>query len=132
MEKNVTTGGFTSGSKQKTETVKYPASTARPYFATRYSALSSGKGFRYPPILPIVYYEGAQNWTAELHLRDRILMKEIFQEYLPDFTYQVIRIHNHSNEELLSRADEMSLLMLIRFPGKYHTTAFPDFPFCER
>ena len=74
---------------------------------------SSGKGFRYPPILPIVYYEGAQNWTADLHLRDRILMKEIFQEYLPDFTYQVIRIHDYSNEELLSRADEMSLLMLI-------------------
>ena len=36
-------------------------------------------------------YEGAQNWTADLHLRDRILMKEIFQEYLPDSPKNIIQ-----------------------------------------
>lgn len=71
------------------------------------------KSFRYPPILPIVYYEGAAEWTADMHLKDRILLSELFEEYIPDFTYKVVRNHDYSNEELLAREDEMSLLMLI-------------------
>ncbi len=71
------------------------------------------KGFKYPAILPIVYYEGSENWTADLRLRDRIMLREIFGEHVPDFTYQVVRIHDYSNEELLEREDEMSLLMMI-------------------
>ena len=34
------------------------------------------KDFRYPPILPIVYYEGSQKWTAPLHFRDRVAYGE--------------------------------------------------------
>lgn len=74
---------------------------------------STNKNFRYPPILPIVYYEGADHWTVDLHLKDRIFMNEIFGEFIPDFTYRLIRIHDYSNEELLSREDEISLLMMI-------------------
>lgn len=40
-------------------------------------------------------------------------MNEIFGEFIPDFTYRLIRIHDYSNEELLSREDEISLLMMI-------------------
>lgn len=40
--------------------------------------ITKRKSFRYPPILPIVYYEGEERWTADLHLKDRILMNEIF------------------------------------------------------
>lgn len=75
--------------------------------------ISRNKSFRYPPILPIVYYEGAAKWTADLHLKDRIMMNEFFENLIPDFTYRLIRVHDYSNEELLSREDEMSLLMLI-------------------
>ncbi|MDO4331136.1 MAG: Rpn family recombination-promoting nuclease/putative transposase [Eubacteriales bacterium] len=71
------------------------------------------KNFKYPPILPIVYYEGKEEWTAELHLRDRIMLKEVFGECLPDFTYKLVRLHDYSNEELLDREDEISLLMMI-------------------
>lgn len=75
--------------------------------------ITARKGFRYPPILPIVYYEGREKWTADLYLKDRIFLKEIFQDYLPDFTYHVVRIHDYTNEELLRRMDEMSLLMML-------------------
>jgi Putative transposase, YhgA-like. len=74
---------------------------------------SSNKSFKYPPILPIVYYEGADKWTADLHLKDRIMMSGIFSDYLPDFTYKLVRNHDYSNEELLDKKDEMSLLMMI-------------------
>ncbi len=75
--------------------------------------ISSNKNFRYPPILPIVYYEGSDAWTAGLRLKDRIMMSDVFGDYLPDFTYKLIRIHDYKNEELLGREDEMSLLMMV-------------------
>lgn len=75
--------------------------------------ITGNKNFRYPPILPIVYYEGSGSWTAAMHLKDRILMNDIFADYIPDFTYRLVRIHDYSNEELLSREDEMSLLMML-------------------
>ena len=71
------------------------------------------KDFRYPPILPIVYYEGSRSWTADLHLKDRIRMGEIFAEYLPDFQYHVVRLHDYSDEDLLAHGDAMSLIMMI-------------------
>ena len=74
---------------------------------------SAKKDFRYPPIIPIVYYEGTGKWTADMQLSDRILLSEIMKDYIPNFTYRLVRLHDYSNEELLSREDEMSLLMLI-------------------
>ena len=76
------------------------------------------KGFRYPPILPIVYYEGKEDWTADMHLGNRIMMKELFEKYIPNFTYKLVRNHDYSNEELLENKDEMSLLMML---GKAQT-----------
>ena len=40
---------------------------------------SRKKDFRYPPILPVVYYEGKPKWTAAIHLKDRVMLNEIFQ-----------------------------------------------------
>ena len=71
------------------------------------------KGFRYPMIIPIVYYEGKAAWTAHMHLRDRIGAIGKVREWIPDFRYHLVRIHDYSNQELLQRGDEMSLVMLI-------------------
>lgn len=54
-----------------------------------------------------------ENKEIGLRLKDRVLLSEVFGDYLPDFTYKLIRIHDYSNEELLSREDAMSLLMMI-------------------
>lgn len=75
--------------------------------------ISARKDFRYPPVFPIVYYEGTNNWTAPRDIADRILCKELLNDYLPHFKYQVVRLHDYSNKELLDKGDEISLTMLI-------------------
>ncbi len=75
--------------------------------------ISARRDFKYPPILPVVYYEGTEGWTASSDLADRILGKELLGSYLPHFTYQAVRLHDYSNEELLDRGDEISLAMLV-------------------
>ncbi len=73
----------------------------------------SNKNFKYPPIIPIVYYEGKARWTAGLNLKDRISMSEVFVEYIPDFSYKIICNYNYTNDELLAKEDEISLFMIL-------------------
>ena len=82
-------------------------------FGADYKDQVKTKVFRYPPILPVVYHEGSDTWTARMHLKERIFMHEIFEEYIPDFTYCLVDNHRFTNRELLDRQDEMSLIMLL-------------------
>ena len=77
------------------------------------NGISHTKGFRYPLIIPIVYYEGAARWTADTHFCSRIAHAELAQEYVPDFIYKTVHIHSYTNEELQAKHDELSLVMLI-------------------
>ncbi len=76
---------------------------------------SRRKAFRYPPIVPIVYYEGRASWTADMHLTDRIDLNSVdgLVEYIPDFTYKVVRVHEYRNEDLKKKHNEMSLVMML-------------------
>ena len=75
--------------------------------------ISRRKGFKYPPILPIVYYEGKGKWTAPAAFSERVLFGESFRKYLPDFTFYLCPLHELSNESLIEHGDEISLVMLI-------------------
>lgn len=91
--------------------------------------ISRRKEFRYPPILPIVYYEGTESWTASTNLADKILHGELLGKYLPHFCYQLVMLHDYSNEELLAKNDEISLAMLINKMQTFEdVSAFTELP----
>lgn len=75
--------------------------------------ISKTKNFRYPPILPIVYYEGSGKWTAPCNIRDRIYFDEAFEPFTPRFFYKLVQLNAYSVDELVEKKDELSLLMLI-------------------
>lgn len=79
----------------------------------QHKGITKTKDFKYPFILPIVYYEGAKRWTAASSLKDRILLSESFLPYIPDFTYKLIQLNEYTRQELTQKRDELSLLMLI-------------------
>ncbi|MBQ8821542.1 MAG: Rpn family recombination-promoting nuclease/putative transposase [Lachnospiraceae bacterium] len=98
-------------------------------FGEKYKDRVRNKSFRYPPILPIVYYEGKDRWTAGMELKDRIEMAEAFGAYVPNFTYELVDIHQISNEELLARGNVMSLIMLLnKIQTVEDLSAFTDIP----
>ena len=74
---------------------------------------SKRKDFRYPPVLPIIYYEGSGSWTAAMNMKDRVYMSDIFGKYIPDFEYELIHVHGYSPKELVEKGNELSLIMLI-------------------
>lgn len=75
--------------------------------------ISKTKGFKYPPILPIIYYEGKARWTAATKFHDRVFLSEILKEFIPDFSCKLIELQKYSNEELMRKEDELSLVMII-------------------
>ncbi len=71
------------------------------------------KDFRYPPVLPIVFYDGKESWTAETNFKNRVHLKEIFDIYIPSFEYMIINLSNYTREDLISHGNILSLVMII-------------------
>ena len=80
---------------------------------TKQKGISKTKEFKYPPILPIIYYEGASKWTASIELQDRVFLSDIMEEYIPNFKCILIQLNEYSNAELLEKKDELSIIMMI-------------------
>ena len=75
--------------------------------------ISKAKSFRYPPVLPIIFYDGTRKWTATTQLRDRIILSDSLLKYIPDFDCILVQLRDYSNAELMKRKNELSIVMLI-------------------
>ncbi len=85
----------------------------------RQYGISRTKGFRYPPILPIIYYEGTEKWKAPLNLRERIFLSDMLGECIPDYRCLIVQLSEYTNNKLMERKDELSLVMML---NKLHGT----------
>ena len=86
------------------------------YAATQeklHPGITKSKDFLYPPILPIIYYEGTGQWTSALHFKDRVFMSDIFEEFIPDYKYLVIPLNKYSQEDLIEKGDELSAIFIL-------------------
>ena len=75
--------------------------------------VSRTKGFCYPPILPIIFYDGPDNWTAATSLHERVLLSDTLGRYIPDYHCILIQLKDYSNAELMEKKDELSLLLMM-------------------
>lgn len=79
----------------------------------KHPGISKAKGFQYPPILPVIFYDGVKNWTAATQLKERIFLSDTLLKYIPDFDCILVQLKDYSNEELMKRKNELSIVMLI-------------------
>jgi hypothetical protein len=71
------------------------------------------KDFKYPPVLPIIFYDGSTKWTAETNFLYKTEMHDIFQRYIPKFEYELVDLNKYSVEDLAKYGDLLSLFMII-------------------
>ncbi|MCM1040249.1 MAG: Rpn family recombination-promoting nuclease/putative transposase [Ruminococcus sp.] len=85
----------------------------------KHKGISKTKDFRYPPIIPIVYYEGAEKWTAARNFKDRMQSVEEFKKLnLPkDYLKNLLE---QSTDELLDiiRKVVEAMLRHLKIPEK--------------
>ena len=76
--------------------------------------VSGKKEFRYPFVLPIVFYDGEGEWTAETNFVDKTEPNgSLYAKYIPTFEYMVVNLNKLSREALLGLGDPLSFIMLI-------------------
>jgi predicted transposase/invertase (TIGR01784 family) len=75
--------------------------------------LSRTRDFRYPPVLPIVFYDGAEKWTAQRNFAERTWMNEVFAKYIPGFEYELVALNRYSLEDVMSFGDTLSVIMAV-------------------
>jgi len=74
---------------------------------------SRKKDFKYPPVLPIVFYDGKDTWTAEMNFFERTNLNRVFEKYIPKFEYELVNLNDFTEEEIRGFGDALSLIMLI-------------------
>ena len=75
--------------------------------------ITQTKDFKYPPVLPIVFYDGNDEWTAETNFLNRTEMNEVFEKYIPKFEYELVSLRDYSFEDLAKFGDVLSLFMMV-------------------
>ena len=89
-----------------------------------HKGIIKSKAFLYPPILPIVYYEGTSTWSAPLNFKDRVFLNNVLGDYIPSFNYLVVPLNKYSKQDLIEKNDELSLIFLInqlQNSSEFHT-----------
>jgi len=71
------------------------------------------KNFKYPPIIPIIFYDGDDEWTAEMNFLHRTEMSDTFEKYIPKFEYELINLKKYSFEDLANFNNIVSLFMMV-------------------
>jgi hypothetical protein len=71
------------------------------------------KGFKYPPVLPIVFYDGKTGWSAERGLVRKTELGDVFEKYIPKFEYELVDLTKYSLEDIQSFGDALSLILSI-------------------
>ena len=74
---------------------------------------SSAKGFKYPPVLPIVFYDGASKWNAETNFLDKTELNNVFYKYIPQFEYELVNLNEYREYDLIKFGGVLSLIMII-------------------
>jgi hypothetical protein len=69
--------------------------------------------FRYPPVLPIIFYDGDEPWTAAGTLPERTELGGIFSRFIPCFEYLLVSLRDYSLASLAEGGDPLSFFMLI-------------------
>jgi len=71
------------------------------------------KGFKLPCIVPIVLYNGVNNWTVCRSFREMLDGNEIFSNYILDFNYILFDVNRYEEEDLLGFANLISGVFLL-------------------
>jgi hypothetical protein len=93
------------------------------YYLKNNSEESKRKIFCLPAIIPLVVYNGADNWTACHSFKETLAKAEFFGEYVLDFKYILIDVNRYNETDLWEMANLIGGVFLLDqnvAPEVYH------------
>ena len=71
------------------------------------------KGFRLPPVIPIVLYNGENNWTCVRCLWDLVEQAQLFGDFVPNLRYYLVDIPRLDKTKLAKFANGLAAAFLL-------------------
>ncbi len=75
--------------------------------------ITERKEFKLPAIIPIVLYNGANNWTACENYKEYLTGSGLFEEYILNFRYILIDVNRYEKKALLELANLIGSVFLL-------------------
>ena len=76
------------------------------------------RGFRYPVVIPIVYYTGDEKWSVPGSNRERFFLKRELGRYIPGFEYLLFEAGKIPREKILGAKNEFAFISLLAGIGE--------------
>ena len=89
----------------------YIVEVLRHYFNNADEKKRKQKGFKFPAVVPIVFYSGSRRWTTPLNLRGMFDGEKRFGSSLIDFNYALVDVKGYDDES--AKAFQSRLLKVI-------------------
>lgn len=74
---------------------------------------AQGKDYKLPAIVPIVLYNGPQNWDVETRFKEMVSKSDQFKDWTVDFKYILIDVDAYEERELLEISNTISLIIMM-------------------
>jgi hypothetical protein len=71
------------------------------------------KGFRLPPVFPIILYNGDERWTVARRFSEMVEESEHFTGYFPDFSYYLVDVSHYSIKNLRAISHALAFVFLL-------------------
>ena len=71
------------------------------------------KSFKLPAVVPIVLYNGKDEWTATRNFKEKVQRADLFNKYVVDFSYILINVNQYTKEDLLAIQNTVSAIFLL-------------------
>ena len=71
------------------------------------------RAFKLPQVVPIVFYDGRGNWTADPEFSNKVLHLPELAKHVPHFEHKVIELSKISDEDLENCGNALSLIFLL-------------------
>ena len=75
------------------------------------------KGFKLPPIVPVVFYDGLKKWTAKRNFKEMVMLKEQYEKLIPSFEYLLIDTKELPREVLKGLNNAIGFIIMIDTPS---------------
>jgi predicted transposase/invertase (TIGR01784 family) len=98
--------------------LEYMVELLRRLFADAGKKTRAAKGFRLPAVVPIVLYNGADEWSCVRSFKEYLAGYELFAPNVIDFEYVMINVNEPGEAELLKSPTLVNLAMLADMKGK--------------
>ena len=91
----------------------YMTELLRRVFADTAVELRKLKSYRLPAVIPIVLYNGADSWTAEMNFKNYQSGSDMFEGYTLDFRYHLIDVNRYDSVWLQEIGGLLSAVFLL-------------------